>query len=173
MADATDFLKALAPMIGTALGGPFGGVAASFVAGKLGMDSKDVKAVSDVLASGAMTPEQVSALKLAELDMAKWMADNDVKLEQIAADNTKSAREMQIATRSWVPSALALIITLGYLGILVGLMLGVLTVADNQVLLILIGALATGFGTVLNFFLGSSHGSQSKDAMLHNSAPVK
>jgi hypothetical protein len=39
--------------------------------------------------------------------------------------------------------------------------------------MILIGALSAGFGTVLNFFLGSSHGSQTKDVMLANSTLVK
>ena len=173
MADATDFLKALVPMIGTALGGPFGGVAASFVASKLGLDSKDLKAVSDVLTSGTMTPDQVSQLKLAELDMQKWMADNNIKIKQIEADNVKGAREMQIATRSYVPAVISYVVVAGYFGILTGLMFGVLHVTDNQSLLILIGALSTAFGGVLNFWLGSSHGSQSKDAMLHNSAPVK
>lgn len=169
----TDWLKTIAPLIGTALGGPFGGVAASFLADKLGIESKTVEAVTSALSSGKMTPEQIAQIKLAEIDMVKWAGDNNVKLEQLAVQNTQGARDMQIATRSWVPASLALIITIGYLGILVGLMMGVLTVADNQVLLILIGALATGFGTVLNFFLGSSHGSQSKDAMLAQSVPAK
>jgi hypothetical protein len=73
---------------------------------------------------------------------------------------------MQVATRSYIPGTLAVVITIGYLGILVGMMLGTLKVNDNQALLILVGALATGFGTVLNFFLGSSAGSQKKDDAL-------
>jgi hypothetical protein len=168
-----DFLKALAPLIGTALGGPFGGIAASFIAGKLGLSDKTVNAVTDFLESGSMTPEQVAGIRLAEMDMQKFMADNALKLEDLSAKNTQGARDMQIATRSHIPGLLAIIITVGYLGILVGMMLGYLKVIDNQALLILVGALATGFGTVLNFFLGSSHGSQSKDAMLAQSMPPK
>lgn len=168
-----DFLKTLAPLLGTALVGPFGGIAAGFIADKLGLETKTVSAVTDLLTSGTMTAEQISSLKLAEMDMQKFMADNNLKLEDLSVKNTQGARDMQIATRSHIPGLLAIIITVGYLGILVGMMLGYLKVTDNQALLILVGALATGFGTVLNFFLGSSHGSQTKDVMLAQAMPPK
>ncbi len=157
-----EFLKSLAPLLGTAIAGPFGGLAASFLADKLGVESKTVDAVTKALSDGKMTPDQVVQIKLAEMEFQKFTEANGITLEQLSVQNTQGARDMQIATRSWVPSALALIITLGYLGILIGMMLGALKVTDNQALLILIGALASGFGTVLNFFLGSSQGSQQK-----------
>jgi hypothetical protein len=168
-----DFLKSLAPLLSTALGGPFGGLAASFLADKMGIESKTVDAVTKALSDGKMTPDQVVQIKLAELDFEKFTAANGITMEQLSVQNTQGARDMQIATRSWVPAALAIIITVGYLGILVGMMLDVLKVSDNQALLILIGALATGFGTVLNFFLGSSHGSSVKSELLARAEPVK
>ena len=161
-----DWLKQLAPMLGTALGGPLGGAAASFIADKLGIENKTIEAVSEVLNSGKMTPEQVSAIKLAEIDFEKFCKTNQLDLEKLSVQNTQGARDMQVATRSYIPGTLAVVITIGYLGILVGMMLGTLKVNDNQALLILVGALATGFGTVLNFFLGSSAGSQKKDDAL-------
>jgi gas vesicle protein len=161
-----DWLKQLAPMLGTALGGPLGGAAASFIADKLGIENKTIEAVSEVLNSGKMTPEQVSALKLAEIEFEKFCKTNQLDLEKLSVQNTQGARDMQVATRSYIPGTLAVVITIGYLGILVGMMLGTLKVNDNQALLILVGALATGFGTVLNFFLGSSAGSQKKDDAL-------
>jgi len=168
-----EWLKTLAPLLGNALGGPLGGAAAAFLADKLGVDSKTVTAVTDVLNSGKMTPEQISAIKLAEMEFQEFLESNKIDLAKLEIQNTQGARDMQISTKSWVPSALAIIITVGYLGILIGLMLGILKVADNQVLLILIGALATGFGTVLNFFLGSSHGSSQKTALLARAEPLK
>ena len=161
-----DFLKSLAPLLGTALAGPFGGLAASFLADNLGVESKTVEAVTRALSDGKMTPDQVVQIKLAEIDFQKFTEANGITFEQLSVQNTQGARDMQIATRSLVPAALAIIITFGYLGILVGMMLGELKVTDNQALLILIGALASGFGTVLNFFLGSSHGSQKKTELL-------
>lgn len=168
-----DWLKTVAPMIGTALGGPLGGAAASFLADKLGLKESTVQAVTEALTSGQLSAEQITAVKIAEIEFQKFLESNKIDLAKISAQNTQGARDMQIAVRSIIPGTLAIVITLGYLGILIGMMLGTLKVTDNQALLILVGALATGFGTVLNFFLGSSHSSQSKDAMLANSSPIK
>jgi len=89
-----DWLKTLAPALGTALAGPLGGAAAAFLADKLGIESKTVEAVSEVLNSGKMTPEQISSIKLAEIDFQKFLESNKIKLEEIAAADRGSAREM-------------------------------------------------------------------------------
>lgn len=168
-----DWLKTLAPLLGTALGGPLGGAAAAFIADKMGIDSKTVESVSEVLNSTKMSPDQISALKLAEIDFQKFLEQNKIDLAKLDADNTKSARDMQIATRSHTPDVLAGIITLGFFGILITMMVGWLKVSDQQALLMLLGALSAAFGAVINFFFGSSHGSQTKDRLLANSTPIK
>ena len=168
-----DWLKTLAPLLGTALGGPLGGAAAAFIADKLGIENKTIEAVSEVLNSGKMSAEQISALKLAEIDFQKFLEQNKIDLARMDVDNTKSARDMQIATRSRTPDVLAGIIVLGFFGILITMMLGLLTVSDQQALLLLLGSLAAAFGAVINFFFGSSHGSQTKDRLLANSTPNK
>lgn len=168
-----DFLKAVVPLLGEAVAGPFGGVAASFIASKLGLADSTIETVSEALKTGSMTPEQVASLKQAELDFKKWMDDNNIKREQLANQNTQGARDMQIANKSNIPGTLAIIIVSGFFGILVSMMLGLLKVSDQQSLLILLGALSAGFGSVLNFYYGSSHGSQGKDVLLANSTPTK
>jgi gas vesicle protein len=168
-----NWLKELAPMIGTALGGPLGGIAAGFIADKLGVEEKTVKAVSDVLNSGKMTADQIASLKVAEIEFQKFLKQADIDLERINAADRDSARNMQVQTRSMIPGALAMLITSGFFGILVGMMLGLLNVSDQQSLLILLGALATAWGGVVNFYFGSSHGSQNKDALLAQAGPVK
>jgi hypothetical protein len=168
-----DWLKSLVPVLGTALGGPLGGAAAAFIAKKLGIADETVEAVSEVLNSGKLSPEQISALKLAEIDFQKFLEGNKIKLEEIHAGDRNSARDMQATTRSKIPGCLAIIIVAGFFAILVGLMSGVLNVADSQALLILLGALSAGFGAVLNFYYGSSAGSQNKDILLAQSGPLK
>lgn len=159
-----DWLQTIAPMIGTALGGPFGGVAASFIADKLGLDTKDVKAVTEVLSSTKLSPEQVAQMKSAELDMQKFMADNQLKREQLVLDNTNGARSMQAATKSWVPAFLAVIVTVGFFGILLALMFQ--QVEKSDALLVMLGSLGTAWAAIVNFYFGSSDGSQKKDALL-------
>lgn len=168
-----DWLKTLAPLLGTALAGPLGGAAAGFIADKLGVKESTVAAVTDVLNSGKMTADQIASLKAAELEFQKFLEGNKIRLEEINAGDRKSARDMQMATGSWVPGVLALVIVAGFFGILVAMMLNVLNVSDQQSLLILLGALSAGFGAVLNFYFGSSHGSQAKSALLVQSSPPR
>lgn len=168
-----EFLKTLVPMLGTALGGPFGGIAAGFIAEKLGLEGKTVDAVTKALTDNKMTADQVTAIRLAEIDFTKFLAQNEITKDQLDTQNTVDARAMQIAVKSITPNILAVIIVTGFFGILIAMMLGLLTVSDQQALLILLGSLSAGFGAVLNFFFGSSRGSQNKDVLLANSTPTK
>ena len=97
MDDWKQLLKTVAPVLGTALGGPLGGAAASFIAGKLGLESKTIEAVTDVLNAGKLSPDQVVAMRQAEIDFKKWDGDNDIKLEQISAGDRDSARKASVA----------------------------------------------------------------------------
>ena len=158
------WLKTLAPMVGTALGGPLGGAAAAFIADKLGLESKTIEAVSEVLNSGKLTPEQISGLKLAEIDFQRFLEQNKIDLAKLDVDNTKDARDMQKQTRSNYPAILSTFVTLGFFGIL-GSML-VMEYSPTDSLLIMLGALGAAFGAVVNFWLGSSNGSALKSDLL-------
>ena len=160
-------------MLGTALGGPFGGIAAGFIAEKLGLEGKTVDAVTKALTDNKMTADQVTAIRLAEIDFTKFLAQNEITKDQLDTQNTVDARVMQIAVKSITPNILAVIIVTGFFGILIAMMMGLLAVSDQQALLILLGSLSAGFGAVLNFFFGSSRGSQNKDVLLANSTPTK
>jgi uncharacterized membrane protein len=168
-----EFLKTFAPMVGSALGGPFGGIAASFIAEKLGLEGKTVDVVTKALSDNKMTADQVAAIRLAEIDFTKFLAQNEITLSQLDTQNTADARAMQIAVKSHTPDILAVVIVVGFFGILITMMLGLLIATDQQALLILLGSLSAGFGAVLNFFFGSSRGSQNKDVLLANSTPTK
>lgn len=171
--DYTNWIKNLVPLVGTALGGPLGGVAATFVADKLGLPQSTIEAVKEALNTGKLSAEQVSNLQAAELDFKKFLETNKIDVLKLEMDNTKSARDMQVITRSKTPDVLAIIIVAGFFAVLSSMMLGFLNIADNQSLLILLGALSAGFGSVLNFFYGSSAGSQQKDVLLAHSQPSK
>lgn len=172
MADLS-WLKTVVPAIGTALGGPLGGAAASFIADKLGIGEKTVEAVTDVLAKTKLDSQQIAQLKLAEIDFDKFCRQNQIDIYRLDVEDRQGARHLQEVTGSWVPGVLAFIIVTGFFAILVSMMYGVLKVEDQQSLLILLGALSAGFGAVLNFYFGSSHGSVQKNVLLAQSQPVK
>jgi len=168
-----ELLKTLAPMIGTALGGPLGGAAAAFIADKLGLEAKTVEAVTEVLNSGKMTPEQIAQIKLAEIEFQKFLKQNAIDLEKVHAEDRGSARAMLAAVRSKVPAWLSFIVTLGYFGILGGMMTNTLEIKDSQALLLMLGSLSTAWGMVMAFWFGTTHGSAQKNELLANSAPPK
>jgi len=168
-----ELLKTLAPMIGTALGGPLGGAAAAFIADKLGLEAKTVEAVSEVLNSGKMTPEQIAQIKLAEIEFQKFLKQNAIDLEKVHAEDRGSARAMLAAVRSKVPAWLSFIVTLGYFGILGGMMTNTLEIKDSQALLLMLGSLSTAWGMVMAFWFGTTAGSAQKNELLANSMPTK
>lgn len=168
-------ISTIAPWIGTALGGPLGGMAVEAAANALGLSSKTVDAVKTAIAGA--TPEQMLALKQADqtfaLQMQKLGYENIEKLAALAVENTKDARSMQTITRSPVPAVLAVIITLGFFGILIGMLYGQLKTSDNQALLIMLGALGAAWGAVVNYYFGSSAESGRKNDLLAAAPPVK
>lgn len=170
-----DILKTAAPWISAAIGGPFGVVAVDAIGAALGLSEKTESAIKSAL-SGA-TPEILAAMKKADQEFEFKMRmsgyEHHQKLAALAVENTNSARQMQISVKSYLPPILAIIITLGFLGICVGMMSGVLVIKDNQALLVMLGALGTGWGNVLNFYFGSTAESGRKTEMIAQAEAIK
>jgi hypothetical protein len=166
--DFTSVLKTVAPWIGTALGGPLGGMAVTAAANALGLTDKTTDAIKSAL--GGATPEQMLALKQADQTFSLQMQELGFKqitdLEGIAAQDRKDARLMQTGTRSRMPAILSTVITVGFLGLLTGMMSDVLHAVDNQAMLIMLGALGVAFGQVINFWLGSTSESGRKTELI-------
>ncbi len=173
--DFKQILGTIAPWIGTALGGPLGGMAVEAAANALGLSEKSVDSLKTAL-SGA-TPDQMLALKKADQDFAikmKELGFQQLKeIEALTVEDRKDARAMQSSLRSVVPPTLSIFITGGYFTILIGMMLGKLQANDSQALLIMLGSLGTAFGMVMSFWFGTTAGSSAKTEMLANSVPIK
>lgn len=165
-----DWLKTLAPTLATVLAGPLAGMAVQAIGSAMGMTDATGERINEVLTSGNMTGEQVAALKQAELALKAKLAELQIKPEEIAAQDRASARSMQATVRSKIPGTLAVMITLGFFGILIGLMTNDLSTANNEPLLIMLGALGAAWGAVVNFYYGSSAGSAAKSELLANKA---
>ena len=162
-----EWLKQLAPTIATALGGPLAGMAVSAVAKAIGCEPEQVQ---DVISSGKLTAEQVAAIQLAELELKKQAQAMNLDFAKLGAEDKKSARDMQIATKSWIPGALALGITCGFFGILIYMM--AYSITPSNELLVMLGSLGTAWTGVVGYYFGSSAGNSRKDEMLYNSVPA-
>ena len=161
-----EWLMQIAPTIASCLGGPLAGLAVTALSKLFGIDDTKVK---DMIESGKMSSEQLAQLKIAEIEFQKQTQELGLNFEKLATEDRKSARDMQIATKSWVPPALAMLITAGFFGILTALMMGYAQKSDE--LMIMLGSLSTAWAGVISFFFGSSQGSQNKDQLLYNSMP--
>lgn len=163
-----DWLKQIAPTIATALGGPLAGLAVDAISKAVGIDPKDV---TKTISEGKLTADQIAQIKTAELAMAARAQELGLDFEKIAVDDRKSAREMQISTQSWIPGGMAIIVTCGFFGILIGLMTEHFKTSDA--LMLMLGSLGTAWTGIISFYYGSSAGSQKKDELLHQSSPTK
>lgn len=173
--DFSSLIKTVAPWIGTALGGPLGGMAVEAASRALGLGESTTESLKTAL-SGA-TPEQMLALKKADQEFSLQMQALGFKqitdLEAIAAGDRKDARDMQRSTRSIMPAVLSCVVTVGFLGLLTGMMLGVLKVSDSQALLLMLGSLGAAFGAVMQFWFGTTADSGKKTDLLAKAQPIK
>jgi len=98
-----DWLKSLAPTLGTALLGPLGGVAAEFIADKLGASDKTVDGIKSLLSG--MKPEDTIKLKQMDLDFQKFMAENNIKIQLAQIDvNKAEATSTNWFVAGWRPA---------------------------------------------------------------------
>ncbi len=165
--DWKSIVKTVAPMLGTAIGGPLGGLATRTIAGVLlGDETASEEQIAQAMASA--TPDQLLALKKADNDFAIKMKELDVDLERISQQDRSSAREREAKTGdSATPRILAIFITLGFFGILGFMVTHNLPETGRDALLVMLGALGTAFTCVIAYYFGSSSGSKNKDASMH------
>jgi hypothetical protein len=157
-----DWLKQIAPTVASALGGPLAGMAVAAISKAIGVEEDKV---NDLISSNKMSAEQIAQLKIAEIELQKQANELGLNFEKLAVDDRKSAREMQMTTRSLVPPILAGTITLGFFGILILLLLGKVE-GDNNTILIMLGSLSTAWTGIIAYYFGSSAGSQAKTELM-------
>jgi len=152
-----DWIKSILPTIGQLMGGPLGGAAMTAIATALNISEPTQDKIKKALTGGQLTPEQMASLQAADAQLKIKMAELGIELEQLNQADRSSAREMQVKTGSHTPAILASFVTVGFFGILIGLMTGDLKTWDNSGLQMLIGSLGTSWGMVVSFYFGSSH----------------
>lgn len=161
------WLSIIAPTIASALGGPLAGLAVEAVSKAIGIDPKDV---AKTIADGKLSADQIAQIKVAEIEMAARAQELGLDFAKLAVDDRKSARDMQSINNSFIPGAMALVVTVGFFGILIGLMTE--HFKTSEALLLMLGSLGTAWTGIIAFYFGSSSGSRSKDELLHKSSPA-
>lgn len=164
-----EVVSTVAPVLGGALGGPLGivaGAAGSLVASFLGVE-EDPAAVTKAL----QDPDVL--FKLRELEHKERVRLIDWQNEQLQAElaNVQGARSREVelakvgSKASWGTSVISAIVTTGFFGV-VGLVLSQeITGIErySEVAVMLVGMLGQSFGSVVNYYVGSSLGSAMKN----------
>jgi hypothetical protein len=164
-----EWLKQIAPTVASALMTPLAGMAISVVSKAIGVEPEKVQ---DIISSGKLTPEQVAQVKIAEIELQKQAQELGLNFAKLEVDDRKSAREMQATTRSVVPPVLAGLVTLGFFGILIMMLLGKVD-SNNPAILMMLGSLGTAWTGIIAYYFGSSAGSQAKTDLLSKSPAIK
>lgn len=159
-----EFLAGLAPTLASAILGPLGGVAVSAIGKIFGIDGATTEQVAKVFQDGKLTPDQLSAIKQLEMKYQADEKERGFRYAELEFKNTSDARDMQKQTKSYFPATLSTFITMGFFSILITML--VWEYKPTEPLLIMLGALGAAFGAVVNFWLGSSNGSQRKSELL-------
>ena len=163
-----DWLKAIAPTLATAIAGPFGTMAYGLAATALGVSPEEAQ---KTIESGKLTSEQIASIQQAEIAIKARAQELGLDFAKLENEDRKSARDMQISTKSWIPAVLAIAVTIGFFGILVGMMTE--TFKTSDALMLMLGSLGTAWTGIIGFYFGSSASSQNKDNLLHQSTPTK
>lgn len=168
-------LGTVAPWIGTALGGPLGGMAVEAAANALGLSDKTVDAVKQAI-SGA-TPEQLLALKNADQAFAARMQElgfkHEADMEALVTGDRKDARAMQVATKSWVPAILTGVLLLAFNAALAALFLYAVPEGNRDIVVYMIGQLSGFAAAAVAYWLGTTRNSQNKTDLLARAEPIR
>jgi hypothetical protein len=176
----TDVLKKSFPFISAAasLGGPLGTIAASLVGKAIGVDkvAPTADGISNAIATAFADPTQRAALIQAEQQFQAQMAELGYKdAEELASTaelDRANARGREIALKDKIPAVLAMLVTMGFFGVLGYMCFRTLPAGGHDAMLLMLGSLSTAWTAIIAYYFGSSAGSDRKTELLAQAPPV-
>ena len=157
--DWKQMVGSVAPVLGTALGGPFGGMAGKFIADALGTE---VETLPDVVANA--NPETMLKIKNADIEFKIQMKELGIAEEQLHQKDRSGARNMAINTSIYPQVIQSVLYDAAFIMVCYFLFTAEIVYTDSQLALIsyVMGILSAGLVQVNNFWFGSSSGSKEK-----------
>ena len=161
----TEILKTIAPTVASAALGPLGGMAVSAIGAAIGIDAPTQEKIAKALTNGQLTPEALERIKALELDYQNQEKERGFKFPELEFKDKDSARQMQMATHSRMPAVLTMLVTIGFFGILI-LLIVKPEFKGNEIILIMIGQLSVAWAGCIAFYTGTTYGSANKNQLL-------
>jgi hypothetical protein len=161
---AKQIIGTVAPILGTAIGGPFGALAGGIISKLCG--NGDTAAAEAAITSG--DPDILLKLKQADNDFQIQLKQLGISEDKLAYDDTANARAREMAVKDNTPRTLAYLYTAGFFAVLAGQFWIVLSHVQLDPTALRLIDTTTGvlFAMMLGckeYYFGSSAGSKDKD----------
>lgn len=177
-----DVIKAIAPIAGSLVGSPVGGMAIAMIGEAIGIKVPTAERVAEAIKSGSLSPEQVAAVRAADAALKVRLRELDLDEKRIEADTEKAyladaqnARQANSGDRGvfWlgivILASYALVILLTLFGAYLLLVKGGIKDMDAGLVAAvfslvgaIIGYIASDAKQVVGYYYGSSRGSNDK-----------
>jgi hypothetical protein len=154
--DWKSLVSSVAPVLGVAIGGPFGGVASKAIQAALGVDSE-----AGIAKELQANPELLFKLKKADQDFDAKMKALDIDVMQIEADDRANARDLQKQNKAIIVPILAALTVACFFGVVFWVLTGKVSL-ESTLLGFVLGQVSSKAEQVYNFYFGSSSGSKDK-----------
>lgn len=155
--DLAPIISKFAPLLGSALGGPIGGIAATLISNLFGTTNPD-----EINTALATHPDAGIKLKELELQHKAELLQIESTREKQDDDDRKSARDREedviklTGKYDWVQHLCALILVFGFFVMCGMIAADHLDEKDHDLLYMLLGVLGTNFTQIYQYYFGSS-----------------
>lgn len=147
-----NIVGAVAPTLGTAIGGPMGGMAANMIADVLGVPN-DQKSIETAIQNA--TPEQMLELKKAEQAFEVQMKELDVDVFELEVADKQNARSM--FSKDWTARIIGIATIAGFLGYIFLVTLQPPEQNSEALINLVLGYLGGLASAIISFYFGASH----------------
>lgn len=161
-----------APIIGSLLGGPAGGAAGTAISMLARAFGADPENPEEILQAVKTDPDAFLKLKKLEAEHEQELTKLALQSEIAHLQDRQSARQREMdivkstGKKDYNLYVTAWAVLIGFFTLTGALMFYPLPQGSPQAVFMLFGALAGGFGQVLQYFFGSSKGSSEKTKLL-------
>ena len=148
----TSVIGAVAPTLGTALGGPMGGMAAKMIADVLGVPNNS-KSIEKAMAEA--TPEQMLELKKAEQDFEVKMKELEVDVFALETADKQDARGK--FSKDWTARIIGVVVVGGFMGYIFLVTLQPPEQNSEALINLVLGYLGGLASAIISFYFGASN----------------
>ena len=147
-----NIVGAVAPTLGTALGGPMGGLADNMIADVLGVPNNP-KSIEKAMEEA--TPEQMLELKKAESDFEIKMKELEVDVFKLETEDIQDARGK--FSKDWTARIMGMATVGGFLGYIFLITLQPPEANSEALVNLILGYLGGLASAIVSFYFGASH----------------